>query len=291
MFPTKKRSHPSIFVRDNNLNFLFDCGENTQRQMRIAEISPTKLDYIFITHWHGDHTLGLAGLIQSLSASQRERELKIFGPKGTKKRLKSLLNAFSFDLNYNLKIKEFNLKKGKTKKILENEKYFFEAIGVKHNIPCLNYSYVKKGIRKINLEYTKKYGLKEHPLLGKLQKGKTVTYKGKKIKPEKATYKTPDKKITYITDTSYLKELEKFSKNSDLIISEATFSDDMKNKANEYNHLTFSDAAKITKKSKSKKLILTHFSQRYKNLKKHKKEAIKIFPMIQIAKDFKKIKI
>ncbi len=131
----------------------------------------------------------------------------------------------------------------------------------------------------------------KHPLLGKLQKGKKINYKGKKICPEKATYKTPDKKITYITDTAYFKEIEKFAKFSDLLISEATFSDNLKKKAIECKHMTFSQAAKIAKNADVKKLILTHFSQRNKDLENFKKKARKIFQKTYLAEDFKKFKI
>ena len=291
MFPTEKRAHPGVFVRDEKINFLLDCGENIQRQMRIAKISPTKIDCIFITHWHGDHTLGLAGVIQSLSANQRKETLEIYGPKDTKKKINNLLKVFSFDLKYKIKVNEINLKKGKIKKIKENEDFYFEAIGVEHGIPCINYNFIRKGNVKINLEYTKKFGLSKHPLLGKLQKGKTITYKNKKITPEKATYKKPDKKLTYITDTKYFKELKNFAKNSDILIAESTFSGELKEKASKYKHMTFLEGAKIAKESKSKKLVLTHFSQRYSDLKNLKKEVKKIFSNTYIAEDFKKFKI
>ena len=195
MFPTKKRAHPCVFINDEKINFLFDCGEGAQRQMRIAGISPTKLDYIFITHWHGDHTLGLAGLIQSLAASQRDRKLIIYGPEGTNNRINHLLKAFAFDQRYPIEVNEIKIKEGTVHRFIDEKNFAFEAMPVKHIIPCINYSYIRKGKRKINLEYTKKFGLERNKILGDLQKGKTITYKGKKITPAKGTYLTPNKKI------------------------------------------------------------------------------------------------
>ncbi|MCD6576316.1 MAG: ribonuclease Z [Nanoarchaeota archaeon] len=289
MFPTKERNHPSVFVRDEKLRFLFDCGEGTQRQMRIAGISPTKLDYIFITHWHGDHSLGLAGIIQSLSASQRKRKLVIYGPEGTNARVTHLIRAFSFDLKYPIEVNEIKIKEGEVYRIIDEKDFAFEAMPVKHLIPCVNYAYIRKGKRKINLEYTKKFGLVRHKILGKLQRGETIVYKGHKITPEKGTYLTPDKRIAYITDTNYFKGLEKLAKEAEILISEASFSEDEELKAREYTHMTAKEAARLAKKAKAKKLILTHFSQRYKDVLKLKEEAQKIFKNVEVANDFDKI--
>ncbi len=291
MFPTKKRAHPSVFIRSKKLNFLFDCGEGTQRQMRIAGISPTKLDYIFLTHWHGDHALGLAGIIQSLSASQRKRKLVIYGPEGSNERLSYLLKVFPFDLKYSIEVNEIKIKKGKVARIIDEEDFAFDAMAVNHAVPCVNFSYIEKGKRRINLDYTKKFGLKQSPLLGKLQQGKTITYKGHKITPAKGTYLMPDKKVTYITDTNYFSGLEKLAKDADVLISEGTFSNDLETKAREYTHMTAKEAAKLAKKAKAKRLILTHFSQRYTDVSMLKKEAQKIFKNVETANDFDKIEV
>ena len=291
MFPTKERAHPSVFVRSGKINFLFDCGEGTQRQMRIAGLTPTKLDYIFLTHWHGDHALGLAGIIQSLSASQRERKLVIYGPEGSRKRMDYLLKVFPFDLRYKIEVNEIKSEKGKISRIIDEKEFAFDAIAVNHTVPCVNFLYTEKGKRRINLEYTKKFGLSQSPLLGKLQQGKTITYKGHKITPSKGTYLMPDKKVAYITDTNYFKGLEKLAKGTDVLISEGTFSNDLETKARAYTHMTSNEAAELAKKAKVKELILTHFSQRYKNASKLKAEAKKIFKNVKIAKDFDKIEI
>jgi len=268
MFPTKKRSQSAIHIKHGPENILFDCGEGTQRQLRIAGISPMKIDNIFVTHWHGDHTLGIAGLIQSMSASRREKPLGIYGPVGTSERIYHIIRSFSFDLTFKIKTTDIKIKENKIEKIFEGKDFFIEASPVKHIIPCLAYSLIEKGKRRINIEYVKKeMGITKHPILGKLQKGETIVWKGKKITPKKATYFSPGKKITYIVDTSYFEGLIKIAKNADLLICEATYSENLEEKAMEYTHLTAKKAATIAKKAKVKKLILTHFSQRYKSLK------------------------
>ena len=288
MFPTKQRAHPSVFVRDMNVCFLFDCGEGTQRQMRIAGISPTLIDYIFLTHWHGDHALGIAGLIQSISASSRKKPVFIFGPKGTKTKINFLLKTYPFDLRFPLEVHEISVSGSSIKKVVDNEDFRIEVINAKHAVPCLSYAYIKKGKRKINLEYTKKFGLVQDPILGKLQKGKTITYKGNKITPAKGTFQMPDKKIVYITDTAYFKGLEKFAKAADLLVSECTFSEELETKAKAYTHMTVLDAANIAKNAGAKKLVLTHFSQRYTDSLNLVKEAQKTFQNTSAANDFDK---
>lgn len=291
MYPTKERAQACIFLRCGTENILFDCGEGAQRQMRIAGLSLMKVKRIFITHWHGDHALGLGGAIQSLSASGRTEDLEIYGPKGTTEHVKHILKSFEFNLRYKIKTFDIVIKPGIVKHIFETKEIAVEAMAVKHGIPCLAFSFIEKGHRKVNIEYTKKFGLVQHPLLGKLQENKSITYNGKKISPKEATFLTPDKKIAYITDTSRFRGIEKIARDANILICESTFSEDLKEKAGIYSHLTAKDASEIAKKAGAKKLILTHFSQRFVNDSFLIKEAEKNFGNVSAAKDFEKIDV
>jgi ribonuclease Z len=291
MYPTDKRSQSCVFVKSGPENVLFDCGEGAQRQMRIAGLSLMKINRIFITHWHGDHALGLAGIIQSLSASKSKDELEIYGPKGTSEHVKHMLKSFRFDLCYKIKTFDVSPKPNSIKRIFETESFAVEAMPVKHIIPCLSFSFIEKGHRKINIEFTKKFGLKQHPLLGKLQQGKDITFEGKKISAKAATYMTPDKKVSYIIDTSYFKGVEKIAKDADLLICESTYNEELKEKAGAYTHLTAKDAAEIAKKANAKKLVLTHFSQRFVDTRPLVEEAKKVFNDVHAANDFDKFEV
>ncbi len=283
--PTVKRNHTSILFNYKNENILVDCGEGTQRQFRKAGLNPCKLTKILITHWHGDHILGLPGLLQTLAFNGYNRSLFIYGPKGTKKLMRNLLKTFIFVGKLNLKIEE--IKEGR---FFENEDFYLEAKKMEHGALCLAYSFVKKGKIKIDKEKLKKVKLSEGPWLNKLKQGKDIVYKEKKYKVKDLTYKEKDKKISFVLDTSINSRIVNFVKDSDLLICEATFSHDLKDKAKEYGHLTASQAAEIAKKSKTKKLFLTHLSQRYeKNPKKLLNEAKKIFKNCFLAKDLDSI--
>ena len=109
--PSAERNHTSVLLTHEGENILIDCGEGTQRQFRKAKLNPCKITRILITHWHGDHVLGLPGLLQTLSLSGYNKELSIYGPKGIKHFISQLVRTFPFQLNYKLKIEELHGKK------------------------------------------------------------------------------------------------------------------------------------------------------------------------------------
>lgn len=283
--PTKKRNHSSILASFANESILIDCGEGTQRQLKIARISLHKITRILITHWHGDHILGLPGLFETLALSEYKKTLKIYGPKGTKRYL-SLIKDFIKGYKINISVKEVS------GKFVDEPSFFIEASSMKHGIPTNAYSIVLKGKTRLDKRKIKKLGLPSSPILRKLLEGKNITYKGKKIKAKSVTYKEKGKKLTFILDTGTNTKAIKLAKNSDLLITESSFSEKEAKKAKEYKHLTSKDAATIAKKSKSKKLILTHISQRYEAKPKSiEDEAKKVFKNTKLAKDFDTLSI
>lgn len=284
--PTKLRNHTSILVEFKNEHILLDCGEGTQRQFKIAEISPNKLTRILITHWHGDHILGLPGLFQTLAMGNYSKELQIHGPKGTKHYI-SLMQQLFREFKINIHVHEIS------SGIIINEKDFYiEAREMNHGIPCLAYSIKLKDKIRIKKDKLKKLKIPNTPLLKELQKGKDIIINDKKIKAKDVTYLDKGKKISFILDTGNTPNAIKIAKNSDLLVAESTFSSAEKDIAKEYKHLTSEDAANITKKSKGKKLILTHISQRYEaNLSQIEKEAKRIFRNTSIVKDFDTLEI
>ena len=284
MLPTKERNPNAIFISYNKNGILIDCAEGTQRQLRLAGISPTKVTKLLITHWHGDHVLGIPGLIQSLGASNYNKTLEIYGPHGSKNFFKNLMSGLVFKARIKYEIKEIMPGIFYT----DNE-LILKADSLKHSIPCYAYSIIEQDKRKININYTKKFGLTKHPLLGELQHGKNINYKGKLITVNKATILKKGKKISIIVDTAYNNKLINIAKDADLLICEATWLE--KDKLRDYEHLTSKQAGIVAKKAKVKKLILTHFSQRYKDLNEILKEAKKEFKNVEVAKDLMSLEV
>ncbi len=286
MVPTVERNHQSVLLSYLGEGILIDCGEGTQRQLKIAKQKPTKIKKILISHWHGDHVLGIPGLLQTMNASNYEGSLEIFGPPRTKKFIRKVLNTFVFDNN--IEIKVIDIKK---KTFYDGEHYSLEAVPLKHRIPCLGFAFVEKDRRKIKLSYTKKLGIPEGPLLGKLQNNQTIKWKGKIVSPKDATYIVKGKRIAFVSDTVYCNGANVLAKDSDLLICEAAYTSDLVEKAKEYMHLTASEAAQIASQNNVKELILTHFSQRYKTSKAICEDAKTIFDNVSCAYDFMKKKM
>lgn len=284
MVPTKERNQTSILLQYEGENILIDCGEGTQRQLRLANVHPANIDKILITHWHADHVLGLPGLLQTASTSVKDKEIYVYGPKKTKEKFKKITEVSPYRQSLKVYVEE-------NKMMIQSDKYSIESLYMDHSAPCLAYSFKEKDKRKINLEYTKKFGLIQHPLLGELQKGKTITYQGKKITPAKATTVKKGLKVTIILDTLMCDNAIKIAKESDILICESTFSKYEEELAKEYKHLTAEQAALIAKKAKVKQLILAHFSQRYQDIKELEEEAKTIFKNTLAVKDLEQISI
>ena len=284
--PTAKRNHPAILLDYKGEHILFDCGEGTQRQFRKARLNPGKINRILISHWHADHILGIPGLLQTLGLQKYNQTIFIHGPKGTKRFMKKILDTFIFKEKYAIKVEEVS------GKFFETDDLYLEAKSMTHGIPCNAYNFVIKNKLRIDKKKLAKTKLPSGPLVSKLKQGKNVSYKGKRYKAKDLTYLEKGKKISVVMDTSINKKIIPFVKNSDLLICESSFDSSFKEKAKEYLHLTAEQAGQIAKKSKSKRLVLTHISQRHeKNFKKILDEAKREFKNVSIAKDLEDLEI
>lgn len=286
MVPTKERNPLSIYLSYKNQGILFDCGEGTQRQLKIAGIPLTKVTKILITHFHGDHVLGLPGLIQTMGAQDYSGVLEIYGPQGMKNHVGLLQKLV--EAPFRIKIKVAEVKSGI---FFENEDFCLESSPLQHKIPCNGYVFVEKDRRRINLTAVKKLGIPEGPLLGKLQQGECISVKGKKISPEHTTAVVKGKKICFITDTKLTKNCFTLAQNADILICEGTYTSQLKDKADEYMHMTAKDAGLLANKSNVQKLFLTHFSARYKNTLEVEEDARQVFDDVFCAKDFLRVNI
>jgi len=295
MVPTKERNVSGIFLSYKNKGFLIDCGEGTQRQMNIAGINRNKVNYVLITHWHGDHVSGLIGLIQTLgnqNAQNEERPIvHIFGPKETEQRLENLFRTCIFENKLIMEVHEIIPKGNIPITILDNEEFSIEAVNLDHGIPCLGYAFIEKDIRKIDMKKVKSFGINEGPLVGKLQQGETIIYNGKKITPEMVSDLAKGKRIGFILDTAACEGAQRIAENSDILVCEASYASKLDEKAENNKHLTAKQAALIANNSNAKRLILTHISQRYKTSEEVLEDAKDIFDNVEVAYDFMKVKV
>lgn len=285
--PSKRRNHAGIIIKHFKDTLLFDCGEGTQRQLTYAKISPMKIGKIFITHYHGDHILGLAGLIQSMGFRGRTEDLDIYGPKGLEKIINVISNYGYFQINFNINIHEIG-----EQTVVESEEYIVESIVAEHNLDNIAYSIREKKKPLFLREKAIELGVPVGPLFGKLHRGEEVEVNGKIIKPEQVLGEPKSaKKITYSGDTRPCEKMIELARNSDVLIHEATYEEMDKDKAIEHCHSTSKEASAIAKEANVKLLVLTHISTRYTSDINIKNEAKEIFENTVVADDFMEINI
>lgn len=286
MVPTKKRNHSGIFLEYQGEGILFDCGEGIQRQLRLADIAATKITRICLSHWHGDHVLGLPGLIQSMGGMGYTRTLQIYGVPGSKKYLEYMFKGFSSYTTLRCEVHE--IKEGV---IFEDETFKIECTPLSHSIPCIGFSVIEKDKLRINMEYLKSQGIPAGKHLKLLQDGKDLPWKEKMIFAKDATYLAKGRKFTYVADTKLCNNAVRLAQDADLLVTECTHSHEIEEKAEQYMHLTAPQGAQIAKEANAKRLFLTHFSQRYDNVDDLIKQAKEIFADTSAAYDFLSVKI
>ncbi len=284
MMPTKERNPSAVFLQFKSDGILFDCGEGTQRQMKIAGIPLSKVTKICVSHWHGDHILGLPGMLLTIASLELSRSVEIYGPRGSKHSFQALFGGIEFETKFNIKITEVH-----EGRFFEDEDFALESMPMKHPVPCVAFSFIEKDRRRIKVDHVKKLGIPEGPLLGDLQRGKSITYKGKKISVDEATSLVMGRKIVFMTDTLINENCYKIASNADILIIDSTYASNLKDKAVEHGHLTALEAAQIASKSGVKKLVLTHFSARYKNTLELEEDARTAFDNVICAHDFMRI--
>lgn len=267
---------------------MFDCGEGTQRQMQKVKIGFNRPMKIFITHLHGDHVLGLPGLIQSMSFLGRDKPLEIYGPKGLKGFLDCSLKWLKVELSFHLTVR--TVREGL---VYEDDKILVRALRGRHGV--INYAYrfdEKPKPGKFNVKKASELKIPKGPLWKMLQMGKSVEVGGRVIRPEEVV--GPPRRgasVGISGDTRPLNKFVEFFKDIDLLIYESTYGSELAKLAKEYTHSTSVEAAKLAANCNAKALVLTHFSNRYKDVTPLLEEAKAIFPNIIEGKDLMSIEL
>jgi len=286
--PTSQRSLPAIVIQRKDELIFFDCGEGVQRQMIKAGVGFHRKTKIFITHMHGDHVLGLPGLFQTMSLLDRKRKLEIYGPTGIEAFVEAIKQTVQFTFTFPIEV--FEIKSAGT--VCEEKEYEVHTIWADHGVPSLAYALVEKPRPgKFYPDRAKSLGVQEGPMWSKLQHGLTLKLSnGRIVKPEEVMGPPrPGRKIAYTGDTKPSKGLTQFAENADLLIHDATFDDELLERAREDGHSTPSQAAETAREARAKWLVLTHISARYKDTSPLLEQARKVFSRVDVAEDFMKI--
>jgi ribonuclease Z len=282
-WPTVQRNVTSIALKRGGDVLLFDCGEGTQRQIQKSSLSYMQISRIFISHFHGDHFLGLSGLLQTMQLNDRKDPVHIYGPAGMDELAVKLVTLGYFKPTFPIFSHEVY-----DKDSISFEDFYIDVLSTDHGVPSVAYRY-REPFRPGKFDKPKALalGIPEGPLFSKLQRGDAIELSnGKKIFPEMVLgKKRPGRTIVISGDTKPVDSMVSFAEHADVLIHEATFDESLKKRANDYGHSTAKQAAEIAAKAKVDQLVLTHLSPRYFSIKQLKKDAEEVFSPVIIPRD------
>jgi len=283
--PSHDRYPTAHLVNHDERFFLIDCGEGTQMQLRRFKQPMSRINHIFISHLHGDHVFGLFGLISSFSLQGRTSDLHLYCPPLLEKIITTHLNFFDQDMQYDIIYHPYQAKKSEI--IYEDKKLTVETLPLKHRIPCCGFIFREKqkepNVRK---EAISLYHLSIQEIVS-LKKGASHIVREEHKIPAAELIIAPPPPLSYAfcTDTRYFNTLIRKLQGVNLLYYESTFLHKDRKLARETYHSTAVQAATIAREAGVGKLILGHFSSRYKNMDLFLQEAREIFPESYLAED------
>ena len=287
--PTATRGLSCTCIDTDNEIIMFDAGEGSQMVYAKAKLGWNKKMKIFITHLHGDHCIGVLGMLQTMSMQHRTMPLEIFGPAGINEFITANIRMLSFVPPFQITIN--TVKQGK---IVDcDNRYEIYACNASHTIKAFSYMLREKNKPgEFNVENAKKLKIPRGHLWGKLQQGYDISIDGKTIHPEQVLGEQRIGKTIGISgDTTPSAELQEFFTKCDYLIFDGTFVDEHEQRAADTRHSTATQAATLAKSAGVKNLILTHFSTRYKDDKEHLLQAQKVHSSVTTATDMLEILI
>lgn len=279
--PLPYRWLTSLMMRYNGHNVLIDCGEGTQIAMKEKGWSPNPIDIMCFTHYHADHISGLPGMLLTMGNAERKEPLLMIGPKGLE-RVVSALRVIAPELPFEIKFIELT----ESSQVIEFSDFKLEAFRVNHNVICYGYNLIIDRIGKFQVDKAMALGI-ERTYWSKLQKGETVEIDGKVYTQDMVLGESrKGLKVTYTTDTRPTPSIVEHAKDSDLFICEGMYGEpDKIQKAKEYKHMTFYEAAQMARDAQVKEMWLTHYSPSLIRPEEFMKDVKAIFPNSIAAKD------
>ena len=283
--PTKERGLAANMIEYDGERILFDCGEGTQRTIMEKKLGLMKISRVFISHWHADHFSGLLGLIQTLELEGREEPLYIYGPPRTEEFTERILDTGYFNRSYDIFVE--NIVEGDE---IVGDGYKVKPFEVEHGVNAFGYSFEEEPSKKANKEKMEELGLGSSPKVGKLKQGETIEWEGEEIMPEEVVEEMPGRKVVYSGDTSKCDNLIDNAEKADLLIQEATCLHELIE--DREGHTSALQAGEIAEEASVGKLVLTHFSRRYRNNEdKLLKEAQEVFEDTGLGEDGRKFEL
>ncbi|MBI5516064.1 MAG: ribonuclease Z [Deltaproteobacteria bacterium] len=288
--PTRHRNHNGYLLRWDDEGFLFDPGEGTQRQMTYGDLSARSIHRVFITHFHGDHCLGLAGILQRLSLDRCEHPVSVHYPASGQVYFERLRHASIYHDVLKLLPSPVSAPPSGLVTVLETDKYRVLAHALDHPVPTVGYRLEERSGRTFLPEKLAAFGLKG-PLVGQLQREGRVTIGDREVTLEDVTVHRPGCAVAFVMDTRACEGAVALARDADLLVMEATYTAEDQALADDHGHATSVDAARTALSAGARRLCLTHFSQRYLDTLQHLQDARAIFPQTQCLRDLDRVVI
>lgn len=279
--PTRFRNHGAYLLRWNNEGLLFDPGEGTQRQFIFANIAPTVVSRIFISHFHGDHCLGLGSILMRLNLDKVLHPIHCYYPASGKK----YFDRLHYSSIYHERIKVIEHPVSQAGLVEDDGCFRIEATFLEHGVENIGWRITEADTRKFDNEKLAYYGIRG-PLIKELQEKGSLIIQEKTVNIDQVSWIRTGDSFAIVIDTLPCQNAIDIAHNASLFMCESTYLEEHQELARLHSHLTAKQAASIAKQAGAKQLILTHFSARYQNLKAFEQEARSIFPNTYVADDF-----
>lgn len=280
--PTRRRNHGAYLFRWNEEGLLFDPGEGTQRQFIFANIAPTVVTRIFVSHFHGDHCLGLGSMLMRLNLDKVTHPVHCYYPASGKK----YFDRLRYGTMYHETIDVIEHPVSAPGLVEDDGRFRIEAAFLDHGVDNIAWRITEPDRRKFDPALLKVHHI-EGPLVKQLEEQGTLFIAGKQIQLDDVSWIRKGDAVAIVSDTRYCQNAIEIARNAKLLLCESTYLEDHKDLAEKHYHLTAKQAATIAKEANVEKLILTHFSARYLNVKDFEIEARTLFPNTEAAEDLK----
>jgi len=281
--PTRKRNHGAYLLRWNEEGFLFDPGEGTQRQFIYANIAPPCVTRIFVSHFHGDHCLGLGSMLMRLNLDKVTHPIHCYYPASGK----PYFDRLRYGTIYHERIEVIEHPVSREGLVHDDGNFRIEAYFLDHGVDNVGWRIQEADVRKFNKTKLQEFGV-QGPLVQTLKEEGEVQVNGEIIILDEVSWIREGDIFAVVIDTKPCKNAIRVAKDAKLLLCESTYLEEHKELAKQYRHLTAKQAAEIAREANAKHLILTHFSARYQDVKPLEEEARAIFPNTDAAEDLRK---
>ncbi|MBN1571535.1 MAG: ribonuclease Z [Acidobacteria bacterium] len=288
--PTRERSHNAYMLRWDDEGFLFDPGEGAQRQLILAGIAACSIHHICITHFHGDHCLGLPGILQRLSVDQCDHPIHLYYPESGQIYAERLLGGVIYKSPLEVQLHPVREALSEALVLFSSDKYALKSFMLDHSAPAIGYRLEEPPRLRFLAEKLALLGV-QGPMVGELQRKGFLAVNDRIIRIEEATATSQGSIFSFVMDTRPCAGAVELAQDADLLVMEATYASEHRDLADLHFHSTAADAAKTALDAGAHRLALSHYSQRYSDTSQHIKEAQEVFTNVVALNDLDRLAI